>query len=71
MTFSFLILQLNNYVSDNNPKHVAQLKKLGFGKFVGVDGSKAMLELARQSGLYQDSKQIMLGEEPLPIQWGI
>ncbi|XP_006784905.1 methyltransferase-like protein 27 isoform X2 [Neolamprologus brichardi] len=46
-----------------------QLKKLGFGKFVGVDGSKAMLELARQSGLYQDSKQVMLGEEPLPIQW--
>lgn len=38
---------------------------------MGVDGSKAMLELARQSGLYQDSKQVMLGEEPLPIQWGI
>ncbi|XP_030602567.1 methyltransferase-like protein 27 isoform X2 [Archocentrus centrarchus] len=48
-----------------------QLKKLGFGNFVGIDGSKGMLELARQSGLYQDLKQVMLGEEPLPIQWDL
>lgn len=47
-----------------------QLKKLGFGNFVGVDGSTGMLELATQSGLYQDLKQVMLGEEPLPVQWG-
>lgn len=37
---------------------------------MGIDGSKAMLELARDSGLYQDLKQTLLGEEPLPVQWG-
>lgn len=47
-----------------------QMKTHGFGHFVGIDGSKAMLELARESGLYQDLKQSLLGEEPLPVQWG-
>ncbi|XP_030010205.1 methyltransferase-like protein 27 [Sphaeramia orbicularis] len=47
-----------------------QLKGLGFGTFVGIDGSESMLELARRSGLYQDLKQCMLGDEPLPVQWG-
>lgn len=37
---------------------------------MGIDGSEAMLELARESGLYRDLKQSMLGEEPLPVQWG-
>ncbi|XP_034462413.1 methyltransferase-like protein 27 [Hippoglossus hippoglossus] len=46
-----------------------QLKTHGFGRFVGVDGSEAMLELARGSGLYQEVKQSLLGEEPLPVQW--
>ncbi|XP_023252857.1 methyltransferase-like protein 27 isoform X1 [Seriola lalandi dorsalis] len=46
-----------------------QMKRLGFGHFVGVDGSEAMLELARDSGLYQDLKLSMLGEETLPVQW--
>ncbi|XP_018547365.1 methyltransferase-like protein 27 isoform X1 [Lates calcarifer] len=46
-----------------------QLKRHGFGQFVGIDGSEAMLELARESGLYRDLKQSMLGEEPLPVQW--
>lgn len=48
-----------------------QMKKHGFGLFVGIDGSEAMLELARKSGLYQDMKQSMLGEGPLPVQWGL
>ncbi|CAN9501127.1 unnamed protein product [Ophioblennius macclurei] len=46
-----------------------QMKKNGFERFVGVDGSKAMLDVARESGLYQDLKQCMLGEEALPATW--
>ncbi|AWO99852.1 putative Williams-Beuren syndrome chromosomal region 27 protein-like isoform 2 [Scophthalmus maximus] len=46
-----------------------QMKTHGFGHFVGVDGSEAMLEIARESGLYQDLKQALLGEDPLPVQW--
>lgn len=46
------------------------MKTHGFGHFVGIDGSKDMLELARESGLYQDLKQCLLGEEPLPVQSG-
>lgn len=37
---------------------------------MGIDGSEAMLKLARESGLYQDLKQFLLGEGPLPVQWG-
>ncbi|TNN48301.1 Williams-Beuren syndrome chromosomal region 27 protein [Liparis tanakae] len=48
-----------------------QMKKHGFGHFVGIDGSEAMLTLARESGLYQDLKQSMLGEEPLLDQKGL
>lgn len=48
-----------------------QMKRHGFGHFVGIDGSEAMLEMARKSGLYQDLKQSMLGEGPLPVQWGL
>ncbi|KAM9437302.1 methyltransferase-like protein 27 isoform 2-T2 [Salvelinus alpinus] len=48
----------------------AQLKRMGFRHFVGVDGSKGMLELANKTGLYQDLKQCMLGDEPLPVQAG-
>ncbi|XP_029956540.1 methyltransferase-like protein 27 [Salarias fasciatus] len=46
-----------------------QMKKNGYEHFVGVDGSEAMLEMARQSGLYEDLKQCMLGEDPLPGKW--
>lgn len=46
-----------------------QMKKNGFEHFVGVDGSEAMLEVARESGLYEDLKQCILGEEPLPASW--
>ncbi|XP_041808179.1 methyltransferase-like protein 27 [Chelmon rostratus] len=48
-----------------------QMRRHGFGHFVGIDGSDAMLELARKSGLYQDLKLSMLGDEPLPVQWGL
>ncbi|XP_028450915.1 methyltransferase-like protein 27 isoform X3 [Perca flavescens] len=48
-----------------------QMKRHGFGHFMGIDGSEAMLKLARESGLYQDLKQSMLGEGPLPVQWGL
>lgn len=49
---------------------VFQMKTHGFGHFVGIDGSKGMLEMARESGLYQDLKECMMGEEPLPVQRG-
>ncbi|XP_062340927.1 methyltransferase-like protein 27 [Osmerus eperlanus] len=47
-----------------------QMKKMGFGHFVGVDGSKGMLELASNTGLYQDLRHCMLGVESLPVQSG-
>lgn len=37
---------------------------------MGIDGSNAMLELARQTELYQDLQKSMLGQEPLPVQLG-
>ncbi|XP_008297617.1 methyltransferase-like protein 27 isoform X2 [Stegastes partitus] len=46
-----------------------QMKNHGFRHFVGIDGSEVMLEMARESSLYQDLKQALLGEEPLPAQW--
>lgn len=47
-----------------------QLKSLGFGHFVGVDGSKSMLEMAKNTGLYQDLSLCMLGSQPLPFEQG-
>ncbi|XP_078100614.1 methyltransferase-like protein 27 [Sander vitreus] len=41
------------------------MTELGFRKFVGVDGSKGMLEQAAKTGLYQDLRQVLLGTEPL------
>ncbi|XP_061902676.1 methyltransferase-like protein 27 [Entelurus aequoreus] len=46
------------------------MKKDGFEHFVGVDGSQAMLQRAKESGLYQDLKLVLLGEEPLAVQSG-
>ncbi|XP_029923909.1 methyltransferase-like protein 27 [Myripristis murdjan] len=46
------------------------MKRHGFRHFVGIDGSRGMMELAKKTELYQDLKQCMLGEEPLPVQWG-
>ncbi|XP_074495158.1 methyltransferase-like protein 27 isoform X2 [Sebastes fasciatus] len=42
--------------------------KLGFRNFVGVDGSKRMLEQAAKTSFYQDLKLALLGTEPLPAQ---
>ncbi|KAF4077395.1 hypothetical protein AMELA_G00207710 [Ameiurus melas] len=44
------------------------LKKMGFRHFVGVDGSEKMLNLAKKTGLYQELKQCMLCQDPLPVQ---
>ncbi|XP_035464057.2 methyltransferase-like protein 27 isoform X1 [Scophthalmus maximus] len=44
--------------------------ELGFRRFVGVDGSKGMLDQAAESGLYQDLNQALLGSDPLPAQPG-
>ncbi|XP_074539221.1 methyltransferase-like protein 27 [Halichoeres trimaculatus] len=46
------------------------MSELGFKHFVGVDGSKGMLDLAAQSGVYQDLRQALLGTEPLPAETG-
>ncbi|XP_049439744.1 methyltransferase-like protein 27 [Epinephelus fuscoguttatus] len=46
------------------------MAELGFRHFVGVDGSKNMLDQAAKSGLYQDLKLALLGTEPLPAQTG-
>ncbi|KAM9450438.1 methyltransferase-like protein 27 isoform 1-T2 [Clarias gariepinus] len=46
----------------------AHLKKMGFLHFVGVDGSEKMLNLARRTGLYQELKQCMLCQDPLPVE---
>ncbi|XP_068600466.1 methyltransferase-like protein 27 [Brachionichthys hirsutus] len=48
-----------------------QLVTHGFKQIVGVDGSKEMLELSRKTGLYQELKQCLLGEEQMPVQWGL
>ncbi|XP_037639584.1 methyltransferase-like protein 27 [Sebastes umbrosus] len=45
--------------------------ELGFRHFVGVDGSKGMLEQAAKTSLYQDLKLALLGTEPLPAQTGM
>ncbi|XP_026173033.1 methyltransferase-like protein 27 [Mastacembelus armatus] len=44
--------------------------EVGFRNFVGVDGSKGMLEQAEKTGLYQDLRLALLGTEPLPAQPG-
>lgn len=46
------------------------MKTHGFRHFVGIDGSEEMLTLARESGLYEDLKQSMLGEDLLPVPRG-
>lgn len=48
-----------------------QLKSFGFAHFVGIDGSKTMLEVAKSTGLYQDLRQCMLGSQPLPVDHGV
>ncbi|XP_073335679.1 methyltransferase-like protein 27 [Pagrus major] len=45
-----------------------QMKTYGFRNFVGIDGSKGMLEEAQRKELYQDLKQCILGKQLLPVQ---
>ncbi|XP_076593929.1 methyltransferase-like protein 27 [Chaetodon auriga] len=45
-----------------------KMVELGFRRFVGVDGSRGMLDLAAQTGLYQDLRLALLGTQPLPAQ---
>ncbi|XP_034034073.1 methyltransferase-like protein 27 [Thalassophryne amazonica] len=47
---------------------MAKQLKEGFLNFVGIDGSPGMLEQAKESGLYQELKQCILGEQPLPVK---
>lgn len=49
---------------------VVQMTEYGFGHFKGVDGSEAMLEEAKTTGLYEDLRQLILGQVPLPAHWG-
>lgn len=37
---------------------------------MGIDGSETMLKKANGSGLYQDLKLCLLGDDPLPVQSG-
>uniref|UniRef100_A0A4W6DUY3 Methyltransferase domain-containing protein n=1 Tax=Lates calcarifer TaxID=8187 RepID=A0A4W6DUY3_LATCA len=45
------------------------MAELGFRHFVGVDGSKGMLELAAETGLYQDLRLVCLMWWSLPVLW--
>lgn len=66
------MLHLDSFVCFDVPCFLlCKLFDLGFRKFVGVDGSKGMLEQAAKTGLYQELKLAMLGAEPLPAQKGI
>lgn len=47
-----------------------QIKKIGFNHFVGIDGSKSMMDKARNTGLYRDLKMCVLGEQDLPVKKG-
>ncbi|KAM3600942.1 uncharacterized protein V6R79_005009 [Siganus canaliculatus] len=47
-----------------------QMRRQGFEHFVGIDGSEPMMALARNSGLYEELKQCLLGDEPMPVQSG-
>ncbi|XP_068180197.1 methyltransferase-like protein 27 isoform X2 [Antennarius striatus] len=46
------------------------MAELGFKHFVGVDGSRGMLEQAARSELYQELKLALLGTQPLPAETG-
>ncbi|XP_040279560.1 methyltransferase-like protein 27 isoform X2 [Bufo gargarizans] len=43
-----------------------ELQRCGFQLFHGLDGSAGMLEVAKKKDLYQELKQSMLGQGPLP-----
>ncbi|XP_075052720.1 methyltransferase-like protein 27 isoform X1 [Mixophyes fleayi] len=43
-----------------------ELQRCGFNLFHGWDGSAGMLEVAKNKQLYQELKECMLGQDPLP-----
>jgi len=45
--------------------------ELGFQHFLGVDGSRGMLDQAAKTGLYKELKLALLGTEPIPAQPGM
>ncbi|XP_073340803.1 methyltransferase-like protein 27 [Pagrus major] len=45
--------------------------QLGFRHFVGVEGSKGMLDQAVKTGLYQDLRLALLGTQRLPAETGM
>ncbi|XP_063299690.1 methyltransferase-like protein 27 isoform X2 [Pelobates fuscus] len=47
-----------------------ELLRCGFRLFHGLDGSSRMMEMAQTKKLYQELKQCMLGQEPLPSTSG-
>ncbi|XP_042647796.1 methyltransferase-like protein 27 isoform X3 [Tyto alba] len=47
-----------------------ELHRRGFRCLHGVDGSAGMLERARSTGLYQQLRRCVLGQEPLPAPAG-
>ncbi|XP_068176200.1 methyltransferase-like protein 27 [Antennarius striatus] len=47
------------------------MNKHGFKHFVGIDGSKEMIKLATETGLYKELKEILLGPNPLPFKAGM
>ncbi|KAM8734597.1 methyltransferase-like protein 27 [Acanthopagrus schlegelii] len=47
------------------------MSELGFRHFVGVDGSKGMLDQAAGTGLYQDLRLALLGTQGLPAETGV
>ncbi|XP_028823537.1 methyltransferase-like protein 27 [Denticeps clupeoides] len=49
----------------------AQLRETGFQLFTGVDGSEAMLQVAKSRGIYQNLHKCILGTEQLPVQSGL
>lgn len=66
----FVCNQKVSACSVNNKVCLLQLRQHGFTHFVGVDGSKSMLEIARKKGLYEDLKECLLGDQPLPLPKG-
>ncbi|XP_068186527.1 methyltransferase-like protein 27 [Antennarius striatus] len=48
-----------------------QMEEEGFKQILGVDGSEAMLQMSRKTGLYKELKRCLLGEEPMPVHWGL
>uniref|UniRef100_A0A4W6BYU3 Methyltransferase type 11 domain-containing protein n=1 Tax=Lates calcarifer TaxID=8187 RepID=A0A4W6BYU3_LATCA len=56
---------------DGRHQRKDSMAELGFRHFVGVDGSKGMLELAAKTGPLSGPQTALLGTQPLPAQTGV